>query len=126
MSQCWSIAFGVEDYSLRKSSLSSHNIKLMPRVLYTHHTTDIRGQRSNRGREPVKILSEEQPKTVLRKSVRLQGRQESERKEGEADQKRGIGKTSKGKPTKSKSVSKPEGGTPSQSERKSSKKRRHP
>ena len=66
---------------------------------------------------PAVVASEEQPKTVLRKSVRLQGRQESEMKEGEEDQKRGIGKTYKGKPTKGKSVSKPEGGTPSQSEK---------
>ena len=59
------------------------------------------------------VANEEQPRTVLRKSVRLQGRQESEKKEGEEDQKRGIGKASKGKPTKGESVSKPEGGTPS-------------
>ena len=63
------------------------------------------------------VANEEQPRTVLRKSVRLQGRQESEKKEGEEDQKRGIGKASKGKPTKGKSVSRPEGGTPSQSDK---------
>ena len=63
------------------------------------------------------VANEEQPRTVLRKSVRLQGRQESEKKEGEEDQKRGIGKASKGKPTKGESVSKPEGGTSSLSEK---------
>lgn len=60
---------------------------------------------------PAVVANEEQPKTVLRKSVRLQGRQDSEKKEGEEDQKWGVGKTSKGKPTKGKIVSKPEGGT---------------
>ena len=37
MSQHWSITSGVEDYSLRRSSLSSHNIKLMSHALYTYH-----------------------------------------------------------------------------------------
>ena len=67
---------------------------------------------------PAVVANEEQPKTVLRKSVRLQGRQDSEKKEGEEDQKWEVGKTSKGKPMKGKIVSKPEGGTLSQSEKK--------